>query len=306
MNPIIALVIANIIWGAGSPIFKLALTNIPPFLFGFSRFFFAALLILPFVLRDKSRIRGIDYRDLLIAGIFGVSLHIPMYFFGLQRTESINAPVIASAAPVFLFFLSIIFLKEKINLKVFYGMIISLIGVLVIVLAPLFRDKSPDLNISIEGNMLLILSTIFFLFSVLIHKKLLSRIGPYKIAFWTFLFGSLPLIPFVVHEFNTWSFTNLNFYGAFGLIYGTFLNTVLAYALYYYGMSKIRAQEVGTFFYIDPVIAILIAAPLLGEFPDKFFAIGTFLVFLGLYLSQGKIPWHPLAILRKQLKTNLK
>lgn len=306
MNPAVALIIANIIWGAGSPIFKIALTNIPPFLFVFLRFFVAALLILPFVLKEKSKIRLSDFRDLFIAGIFGVTLRISTYFLGLQRTQSINSPIISSASPVFLFFLAVIFLKEKINLKVFYGMLISLGGVMVIVLAPIFRSNGIGLeqtDKSIEGNILFILAAIFGLIAVLLHKKLLSKIGPYTVAFWGFILGSLPLLPLVINELKTWSFADLNFYGAFGLLYGIFLNTALAYALYYFGMSKIKAQEVGTFNYVDPVIAILIAAPLLGEFPDKFFAIGTFLVFIGIYMSEGRIPWHPFHKLKRIGKT---
>ncbi len=293
MNPIIALIIANIIWGAGSPIFKLALTNLPVYTFVFARFFFAALILLPFIFKIKQKLLKRDYRDLLIAGIFGVTIHISAYFLGLQKTQSINAPIIASASPVFLFFLSVRFLKEKINFKVLYGMFISLFGVMVIVIAPLLKAKSNNIKSGVEGNLLLIVAVLFSLITVLIHKKLLVKLNPYVVAFWTFLFGSIPLLPLVFNEFKSWSLTDLNFYGSFGLIYGILLNTVLAYALYFYGMSKIKAQEVGTFTYVDPVIAILIAAPLLGEYPDKFFAIGSFLVFLGLYLSEGRIQWHP-------------
>ena len=293
MNPIVALIIANIIWGAGSPIFKLALTNLPVYTFVFARFFIAALIFLPFVLKTKQKLIKRDYLDLMLAGIFGVTIHISAYFLALQKTQSINAPIIASASPVFLFFLSILFLKEKINFKVLYGMLVSLIGVMVIVITPLLKAKVNNVESPLEGNLLLIIAVLFSLITVLIHKKLLNKINPYVVGFWTFLFGSIPLLPLVFNEFKTWSLADLNFYGSFGLIYGILLNTVLAYALYFYGMSKIKAQEVGTFTYVDPVIAILIAAPLLGEYPDKFFALGSFLVFLGLYLSEGRIQWHP-------------
>ncbi len=298
MNPIIALIIANIIWGAGSPIFKLALTNLPVYTFVFARFFFATLIFLPFVIKAKQKISLKDYRDLFIAGIFGVTLHISAYFLGLQRTQSINAPIIASASPVFLFFLSVIFLKEKLNFKVLNGMFLSLLGVLVIVLAPIFGLKINNIKTSVEGNILLILAVIFSIIAVLIHKKVLDKVNPYVVGFWTFIFGSLPLIPLVFNEFKSWSLSDLNFYGAFGLIYGILLNTALAYALYFYGLSKIKAQEVGAFTYVDPVIAILIAAPLLAEYPDKFFVLGTFFVFLGIYISEGRIPWHPFSKLK--------
>jgi len=58
-------------------------------------------------------------------------------------------------------------------------------------------------------------------------------------------------------------------------------------------MSRVKAQEVGLFNYLDPVVTVLIAVPLLGEHPDIYFFIGTILVFGGIYIAEGRIPWHP-------------
>ena len=47
---IIALIVANIIWGAAAPIFKWTLQEVQPFTFTFLRFFFSALVLLPFTI----------------------------------------------------------------------------------------------------------------------------------------------------------------------------------------------------------------------------------------------------------------
>ena len=60
-----------------------------------------------------------------------------------------------------------------------------------------------------------------------------------------------------------------------------------------YGMSKIETQEVGVFTYIDPVIAVLIAMPLLGEYPTPTFFIGSLFVFLGIFIAERRLHWHP-------------
>src|SRR3990170_6378963 len=119
MNPILALIIANIIWGAASPVFKYALQNIPPFTLAFIRFFFAGIILLPFIKNLSIKLSGKEWVELVLGAIFGISINITFFFWGLQRSESINAPVIASSGPVFLFFLSIIFLKEKFKPNVF-------------------------------------------------------------------------------------------------------------------------------------------------------------------------------------------
>ena len=46
MNPILALILANVIWGFAIPIYKLVLDDIPPFAFTFIRFSVAALVFL--------------------------------------------------------------------------------------------------------------------------------------------------------------------------------------------------------------------------------------------------------------------
>src|SRR3990167_381234 len=136
MNPVLALIIANIIWGAAAPIFKLALTNIPPYTLAFIRFFFASLIFLPLALKHWQKINPKDFLIITVGVIVTITLHITFFFLGLQRTESINAPIIASSGPVFIYLLSMIILKEKKNLKVLFGMMVALLGVLVIILYP--------------------------------------------------------------------------------------------------------------------------------------------------------------------------
>ncbi|MFN4213035.1 MAG: DMT family transporter, partial [Microgenomates group bacterium] len=128
MNPILALIITNIIWGGASPIFKFALQNIPPFTLAFIRFFFAGLLFLPFVFFYYQKLSLKRWLEVFLVSFFGIFVNITFFFLGLQKTESINVPIIASSGPVFLYIFSIIFLKEKPKLKVFSGVMISLLG----------------------------------------------------------------------------------------------------------------------------------------------------------------------------------
>jgi drug/metabolite transporter (DMT)-like permease len=95
-------------------------------------------------------------------------------------------------------------------------------------------------------------------------------------------------------ELQQWSFALLDLRGWIGIVFGVIFSSAIAYTLYNYGISKLDAQEVGIFSYIDPVIAVLLAIPLLQEFPTFYFYAGTFLVFLGIVIAEGRIHWHPL------------
>ena len=303
MNPILALIIANIIWGAASPIFKFSLENIPPFTLAFIRFFFAAFLLIPFIKGFKIPSLTIkEWLELLLGVFFGITVNITFFFLGLQRTESINAPIIGSSGPIFLFFLSIFFLKEKPKLKIFSGMIIALIGVLIIILAPIIFDGRILALNEVKGNLFFVLAMVGGVLHPLLHKNILKKIDIFKINFIGFLFGSLTFIPFMLGELHHWSFSQLNISGWTGIIFGVFFSTALAYTLFNYGLARINTEEVGLFTYIDPVIAVLIAMPLLHEFPTIHFFIGSFLVFGGIFLAEGRLHWHPLHKLNLKFK----
>lgn len=300
MNPVLALIIANIIWGAASPIFKFALQNIPPFTLAFIRFFFAGLIFLPFLFLRWQKITLRDFLEICLASFFGISLNITFFFLGLKKTESINAPIIGSAGPVFLFFLSVVFLHEKLIKKVFLGMLISLVGVLIIILSPILIDGRTLVFGEIQGNIFLVLATLGAVLNTLFNKDVLRRINPYVVTAIAFFFGALTFLPFVFGELKKWSFSQLNVNGWLGIIFGVFFSSALAYYLHNVALKKIKAEEVGVFTYIDPVVAVLIAAPLLGERPHLYFIIGSFLVFAGIFLAEGRIHWHPFNKLKVQ------
>ncbi len=293
MNPILALIIANIIWGAASPVFKFALENIPPFTLAFIRFFFAGLILIPFAMRHRQKINLQNFVHILWIGFFGITINIAFFFLGLQKTESINVPVIASSGPLFIYLFSLIFLRERPKLKIAVGMLAGLAGVLVIILSPVLMDGKTISLGEIEGNLFILLATFGTVFQTVFSKNLLKKVNPYLVSVISFLFGSLTFLPLALKELNTWSFNQLNFQGWIGIIFGVFFSSALAYFLYYYGISKLTAQEVGLFTYIDPVVAVLIAAPLLGEIPSLYYVIGSTLVFGGIYLAEGRIHWHP-------------
>lgn len=289
---ILALICANIIWGASFPIYKWSLKTTPPFTFAFLRFFLGALILLPFVLH-KLKIEKKDILYLSFFSILSISISIPLLLFGLKLAPSINAPIIASASPIFLIMASFFYLKEKIKKQIIYGTLISLLGISVILFRPLFDQ---GVNIAILGNLLLTFSVLFSIICTVYFKKILLRYDSVTLAFWSFILGSLPLLPFVIYE-NQPPGTNISYLSLnsfLGLGYGVIFSTVIASTLYFWGLKQMRASEVGIFAYIDPLATILVAVPLLHERITPLYLGGTVLVFLGIFIAEKRLNWHPL------------
>jgi len=301
MKPILALVIANIIWGAAAPIFKFALTNIPPYILAFTRFFFAGLLFLPFLrINEIKKITAGQWRSIFLASLASV-VNIMFFFWGVERTTSINVPIIASSGPLLLFVFSIFFLKEKMELRVLTGMIISFIGVLVVVLMPLLNKGGDDLG-RVEGNLMIVIATVGSVAQPLFLKNVLKKINAITVTFFVFIFSSFFFLMGTPFEFKHWTFNQLNIAGWTGIFFGVLLSSWLAYFLYLYGLSKIEAQEIGIFTYIDPVIAVLVAIPLLNEYPNFSFFLGSLFIFGGIFIAEKRIHWHPIHRFRVMMK----
>ncbi|CAN5163143.1 DMT family transporter [soil metagenome] len=293
MSGVIAILIATIIWGAAPPLFKYSLTDIPPFTLAFIRFFFSGLIFLPSMLQNGKLLTGLELKNILLGGLWGISINIAFFFLGLQLAPSINVHLIGSIGPIILYFLSLTMLQERPHPQIVKGMFISLLGTACIILGPFFRHTESGLTqqggstISVLlGNFFFLLSTLGSVFIIVYNKKVCKTVNIYLITGIQFLFGAMTFAPFMMYELRTWTFSSLNYHSWVGIIYGTIFSSAIAYFAYNYAVSKMHAQEMGLYSYILPVISIAIAIPLLGEYPDIFFVIGSLGIFFGIYISE--------------------
>ncbi len=291
----LAIIIANIIWGAASPIFKLSLQNIPPFTLAFWRFFLGALLLLVILGRKVklSSNTASDMRYLLGYAITGITLNIMFYFWGLQRTASINAPVIISSSPILTYFLALFFLREKANLRKLFGMFVGFAGILLIILEPLMKE---GMDTSLVGNLCLVIATLAAVVQTIIGKKILSKFNPFAFTCWAFLIGSASFLPLAFWEYayNVNIYSVLDWRGIMGIIYGAAFSSAAAYGLFAWGLSKIQATDASLFSYIDPVIGAILAYFMLHEPITTNLIIGSIGIFGGIFIAEGRINYHPI------------
>lgn len=292
---ILALIVANTIWGAAPPIFKWSLQDIGPLTLAFYRFLLATLITLPFVW-GKLSIRPKDYLRMFFIGITGVTINIIFFFYGLQYAPSINASIVGSAGPLVLIFCSILFLKEKLRKKLLIGALIGLIGVLIIMFKPLLSDHGNfGSSFAILGNFFYFIGLLGSIVHTILSKRDIKRYKPITITFWTFLIGTLGFTPFFYQEGIKSGFVpHMTFPVVGGLVFGAVLSSFVGYYLFFWALKFLPAEEVGVFVYLDPIVTILLAIPLLGEIPDMLFLIGAFFVFFGIFIAEGRLHYHPI------------
>lgn len=291
MSAVIAVLLSYLFWGAAPPIFKYALTDIPPFTLAFIRFFVAGIILLPFVMPHVKKITRKQLIQIVAGGLWGVSLNVGFLFVGLQYAPSINVHIISSLGPLVLYFLSIWLLKEKPHIQIVKGMLISLCGVAIIVFAPLIKagydiEQTYSISSQLLGNVFFIVAMIGGVMISIHTKRVIDKVDTLTITGVQFFVGALTFLPFMWHELLDWSFAELTPPSWIGIIYGVIFSSVLAYWLHNYALKRMSAQEIGVYGYMMPVVAVLVAIPLLGEYPDAFFIVGSLFVFIGMFISE--------------------
>lgn len=294
-RPILALIIANFIWGAAAPIYKYVMAEgtLDPMTLAFSRFSLATLILLPFVIKQL-KIQKKDFVYVFFIGLT-LSIHIGLLNIALVYTSSINAPIIGTAAPLFLIPLSFFLLKEPFKIRKVVGCIIGFIGVLVILLLPLIAK---GLDGTIGGNLLLIASTFGAVAHTILTKEVIGRYKPIVLVWWTFFLSTIFFTPFMLLSHPPVLEKGFLAIDIFGIVYAGVFASVVCYLLYYYAVKNLEVSDVAMFAYLDPVVTVLVAVPLLGEIPTIEYLLGAFLVFLGIYVAERRIHYHPLHLLK--------
>lgn len=294
---ILALTLASIIWGATPAVMKVTLASVPPFSLALIRFGTASIFLLPFVF-TKLRVLRRDILLVLLAGLFGVGIHIPLFFLGLKLTTALNAGIFVASIPIFTLLFAHVILRERTTKNLIAGALLGSLGIGVII-------GQGALNVGVTlspiGDALLLFSTLSFVFFEIVSKKLFKTYKPLIVTFYSFMIGAAVFAPFAYAEFqnNPAWFTNLPKQAVFGMFYGIFFSSFAAYSLWQWGLSKLDASRVGFFLYLDPIVATVVAVLLLSEKITVPFVIGALLIFFGLFLAERKLPhYHHLRKLR--------
>ena len=291
--PYIALILANLIWGANFVVAKVTLQEFPPMSLAFLRFALASLFLAPFFYaytkKGSPRQVKIDKQDLpkLIAiGVFIVTLNITFFFEGIKRTTVVDSAILLMIGPILSVLAGWWFLKEKIFLINLGGVLLGFIGALVIIGLPALLTGTIPSEMLL-GNILVTLATVSWVIGAIISKGMLKKYPSMIVTAIAFLVGTLTfLIPAGLEYLKNpaWPF-GITMLGLLGLVYMTLLSSISAYFLFEWGLAKTSVGMADLFQYIEPFIATFLAVTILEEKLSPSFLTGAVLIGIGVFLG---------------------
>jgi drug/metabolite transporter (DMT)-like permease len=287
-QPYLLLSIATLGWAGNAVVGRLAAGHIAPVTLSFLRWSIACLIILPFawkhLKRDWGAIRG-QLGMMIFISLTGIAIFNTLQYWALEYTQALNTLLLQSALPLFVAVWSLILLGVRLRLTQAFGIALSLIGVLVILL---HGDLSALTGIMFnKGDIIFTVGLVFFgLYSVMSLKR--PPIHGLSFAAFTFGCGSACLIPFLIWELISRPMMELNTANLLSLFYVAVFPSTVAYLCFNRSVQLIGANRAAPFFHMVPVFGTIMSIIFLGERPQMFHVVGFALVLTGVFVASRK------------------
>ena len=237
-----------------------------------------------FLKNEKIEIK--DFKLIIICAFFGMGLNMITALNGLYNSTPINSAIITTIAPIFIFIISVILLKERITKIKYFGVFIGFIGTLTLIL---LNEKSaanaPNINL---GNFYFFINSLSYAIYFVLVKPLTKKYNMITIMKWLFLFSIIINMPFGLLEFSEIRWVEISGSSLIKISYVVFCTTFLVYLLNLYALKNLKASTVGMFIYLQPVIGILFAIYRGADKLTVADASSVLLVFIGVYLVSKK------------------
>ncbi len=286
---LIAVSIATLIYGVTYTIAKDVMPNyIKPYGFILLRVSSATLIFWTVGLFTKQqKVEKSDYKKILIASFFGITLNMLAFFKGLSLTSPISASVMMVTSPIMVLIFSSILIRKPIGKQRVLGVFIGLVGA--IFLITLGNSSTENSTNSSFGNFLVFLNAASYGLYLVLAKDLVKKYNPIVFIKWLYLFGLIFVIPFGYSELTAviWQEIPVNIY--WNISFVLLFTTCITYLFNLYGLSKLKPTTVSVFIYLQPVIATIYAL-IVGSDSLNFVKLcATLLIFLGVYLVTKQV-----------------
>ncbi len=283
----IALFIVSLIYGATFTIAKLAMPEfIKPFGFILLRVTVATICIF-FFHRHYVKGKITDRKDLYplaVSAVFGVAGNMLLFFKGLSITTPINASVLMLNTPVFVLIFAVIILKEKLTFQKVGGILLAAFGALFLIGGSRFQFDSA----TALGDLYVTLNAIIYAYYLVYAKRLMVKYHPLTVTLYAFFFGFFLVLPFGLNQALEIDFLHLPPYIWACIAFITVGSTFLTYVLNAYALKHASSSLVGTYIYLQPVLATLIAITTGKDELSTQKIMSMLIVFAGVFLASYK------------------
>ena len=280
------ILLMTLLWSGNYIVAKWALQQFPPLLASGARTGLAGCFMIPVYIWHTRRSGGVQWTRkqvpaLVSLGLLGVGLNQLFFILGIGRTSVAHAAIVVSLTPMLVLLMAAAARQEKITTGKVVGMIVAITGVIVLQVS-----GSQANSASLAGDFFIFLACATFAIFTVRGKTQAATLGGITLNTFAYVGSGLALLPLTLWYGARFSFEAVTWSGWACLFYMAMFPSVLCYLIYYYALTHIPASRVAAFSYIQPLMAMIMAVPLLGEQPTRALLTGGVLVLAGVFLAE--------------------
>jgi len=278
---LLAFAIIYFVWGSTFLAIRVGVHEVPPFLLAAMRFLVAGFVLYAWMIARGER--SPSMRQWMSASLLAILIFVLDYglvFWAEQRVPSGIAAVMMATIPAFMALSEIIFLRtQRLTVRLGMALLIGIGGVAVLMNRSLNLGGTP---IDRVGAVALIVASMSWSIASAFARKLplpTSKVmssGAQMLAGGVFLAltsGSLGEF----HSFHPWTVSR----GAWlSLLYMIVAGSIIAFTAYVWLIHHESPTKVGTYAYVNPVVAVLLGYFLGGEALGLRTILGTLFVLI--------------------------
>ena len=267
------------VWATAFPFGKFALQSVDALTLSVARVVGGAILMLIIGVFKGLHIPT-SWREwgiYILLGATGNFVYQVVFNEGLRSIPAATSSIIMALTPMTTALLALAVYKDRIRPVGWIFTITAFIGVAIIIL------WNSTLTIPLGALWTLLGMILFALYNILNRGLSLKGYNSITIAMWSMFTGAIMALPFADHAIEMIIQAPLS--AQLAMLYLAFFSSALGFVFWSYAFEHAeKVSDVTNFMYISPIVAAIVAAFLLGEFPNMGLYIGAPIILGSLYL----------------------
>lgn len=276
--PHLACIATMIIWGLSFVSIDYCLTVIRPMSLAFVRFLIATILLFVITRFSKSfeKIQKKDIFLMALSGVVGISIYFYFENNGILMTDPSIASLLLATIPLFTLISDVIIFKEKLTIRKWIGIFVSIVGV-VLIIGVNFGGGS-----TFKGTMYMLGAVMAWVIYSVATKPLTKKYSQITIVYYQAMYGAIALFPFTFMERN--DLDKVNFSIILNVLYLAIACSVIGYIFYVYAVDNLGISISSFYINFMPLVTVVGSYFILGTTISRNAIIGGVLVILSVFI----------------------
>jgi len=295
---LLAFAIIYFVWGSTFLAIRVGVREVPPFLLAAMRFLIAGLVLYGWMIAQGGRSpSGRQWMSAFFLAVLIFALDYGLLFWAEQRVPSGIAAVMMATIPVFMALSEIIFLRtQRLTVRLALALLIGMGGVAVLMSHSLNLGGTP---IDRAGAVALMIASMSWSVSSALTRKLPLPASKVMSSGAQMLAGGvlLALTAAALGEFRNFRPGTVSRGAWLSLLYLIVAGSIIGFTAYVWLIHHESPTKVGTYAYVNPVVAVLVGYFLGGETLGLRTILGTLCVLISVVVITTTRVTKPVATL---------